>query len=265
MTGAQIISIDDGKAFCNVGSIFPQCLVPALGDLVKKTEMDLLNTTGKDCRSKIITSAIFYAATSLLIRGDKGGFEEYRAYIASLKIPDYAPGLMDLFGMAPLRPITYVFDYFSDLKGDRFYNQTMFADYLVKSLKHCHREYKTKNGRCDLFINGKSPFLIELKIGTIVRKDIHQCWDYIEGTDEKYPVVLMGRSINGELIKFAERSGVSVYTYRLKTLAPITVSLSKSAGESFDVLDRVGNVEFFPPPWEAFARQHGWVPKGDRI
>jgi hypothetical protein len=266
MTEGKIIPIDNGNGFCNVEEIFPECLVPASDDLIKKTEKDLHGILGKDCRSsKIITSAIVYAATSLLIRGDKVGFEEYRAYIESLKIPDYSLGLMDLFGMAPLRPIMHIPDYFPSLKGDRFYNQTMFADYLVKSLKHCRREYKTKNGRCDLFIDGKSPFLVELKIGTVVRKDIHQCWDYVEGTDEKYPIILIGRSINGELVKFAEKLGVSVYTYHLKTLAPITVSLSKSAGESFGVLDRVGSVEFFPPPWEAFARQQGWAPKGVRI
>ena len=203
-----------------------------------------------------------------------GKIEEYKKIhedFQKQKIPDFRPTLMDMiYGSDNVqkRPSISTWNYLFKFKNGRFRSQFDFTEYLSNSfdrlianpeflhdpgyITNYTTEYITRYGRCDFFIEGKQPILLELKVDKINRKEIYQCIEYQKSVEYKIPVAIIGFKISEGAKDLAKESDITIYRYHIQDLAPTTVGITHVQGKHHKVIDKMGGINYIFKGWSEF-------------
>jgi hypothetical protein len=203
-----------------------------------------------------------------------GKIEEYKKChhdFQNQKIPDFRPGLADLlYGSDNVqeRPTISTWNYFFKFNHDKFRNQYDFTEYLSNSFDRLIAnpeflqdpgyitkytpEYITRYGRCDFFIEGSHPILLELKVDKINRKEIYQCIEYQKSTDYKIPVAIVGHKISDDAKDLAKETDITIYRYNVQDFAPLKVKITHVQGKHHKVIDKMGDILYIFKEWSKY-------------
>jgi hypothetical protein len=221
--------------------------------------------------SQLIFEEQMRKEVSYLKKGDLLGYDQCRAEFDKKGVPDKRPSfheswfgsaLIEKVGRGPIRTSDYRYNF----TNNKFNRQWDFTEYLSNSFdkliqnnpfffrrkgtitKHIP-EYPTRYGKCDFIIIGEPTFLLELKIDRALRKDIQQCVDYVKAMKDAYPIALLANRFQDGVKELAEKHGVSLYTYSIKTIAPTSLKITHIYGENYEALDLVGQFKYLLNEW----------------
>lgn len=149
-------------------------------------------------------------------------------------------------------------DYTRIIKGDAFSKESHLQEFVSNMLSILTEEgicgiatyrnqYRTNYGIVDLFVETeKENIIIELKRGTLKRLDIYQTHDYLLTLEDAFPGKLLKALVichdvpDGDIIKLANKLGVSIYTYSVKKLLPTTVEIKHASGVESELVNSMG-------------------------
>jgi hypothetical protein len=202
---------------------------------------------------------------SFLKKGNIDGYLSCRESFANLKIPDYRPNFLDMFNLAEGRPRVIIStlstsDYRLIYYNNRIRSQDHFTEYLThklislkkkKVIEGYTKEFLTEHGKCDLFIKGKKSFLLELKTDKIRRKDIYQCSEFKKGTNNEYPVIIIGFGCNEKALTLAGELGITVYSYSIEKTIPTNIKQKHIAGSSHPIMNLLFGHDYILKEWRA--------------
>lgn len=210
--------------------------------------------------SKMFNTVGDYEATNYLIKGNIEGYKKFSKFFNSLKIPDYRPSIIDgmFSGNKSNNPPMIIHNYLDNFKGDAFSRQYELMEYVKKQFSNYSEEFNTGFGKCDLFIRGKETFLLELKPGKIITKDIYQCHEYHRYKDGLHPIIILGHKIDPVALKRADEYGIAVYLYKISQIAPTKINITHIQGEPSKMLDKLKCKFQFIGEFDSIARDLGW-------
>lgn len=205
-------------------------------------------------------------AVKLLIEGNVDGYKKFLVDFAALEIPDHTPTIIDtIFGDKNNLPPSKIWlsNCLHDFKGESFLRQREMMEYLKVEFRRAKipfkEEFDTGFGKCDLLVRGKDPFLLELKPGKIIRKDIYQCVEFHRYKGGKCPVVILGSTIDEASEALAVEHDIDTYLYRLKTVAPTQMEMHWHTGKKYPSIEMGGHPQFLGN-YAVIARDLGWSP-----
>lgn len=210
-----------------------------------------------------------------IIAGNYEGYVKCHEEFIEKGVPDFRPTVMDaIWGSNAVdrigRPTLRTYDYRDNFEKEKFKNQWIFTEYLTNSFEQLKKdcplhfrehdvitafapEYQTSFGRADFYIIGKYPFLLELKIDRIQRKDIYQCLEYMNAMKGDTPAAIIGHRIKEDILTLAQEHNISVYTYSIARRTPTKIITQHIQGDKYKVLDKAGDFEYIFKEWRDFA------------
>lgn len=203
-------------------------------------------------------------ATVYLLNQNYEEYSKFLSFFKGLKIREMEPFASVLAGCEQYVSASLE-NYFENFQGGQFRNQFVMGEYVQNSADYLEigliPEFKTKYGSCDYLVQGPKPFLLELKIAEVRRKDIHQVIDYVDGCDGKYPGVILGFGISDDAVSLAERNKISVYSYTIHQKAPTIAYFHHRQGKKIVEMEDLGELGpnvFLSKTYDQYARLLNW-------
>lgn len=148
--------------------------------------------------------------------------------------------LVDNFALAATKTRLKVPDYLSLFNDEGFSIEKTLGNVIEQHLARLITKqgqitgFKREVG-ADFLLLGQTSILLELKKGSIQRKDIRQAADYATEGGYKY-CVLVGKVISTDILEYAKKRSVPVFVYSVKEIAPIIVELKQLCGDDIPIM-----------------------------